>query len=111
MLTKTDLKEIDKVLKKRIREEVEAEGRNIKDELTNKIVNFRLDLSQNTREIGDRIKTLDIRINNIEKITKKGFEKIEMKLDKTSDFLDRDNMQTKNRVERIEKHLQFPTTS
>ena len=105
MLTKTDLKQMQKLL----REEAEAEGRNIRNELQSDIRESRVRIQQDIRELSDRMKHLEIRVNNAEKETKKGFQKINNRLTELFDFLDKDLMKTSKRVERIEKHLGLET--
>lgn len=76
MLTKTDLQAIDKLVSKRIREEIEAEGRNIRDELKSDIISSRIRIQQEIRDLADRIKNLEIRINSLGKDIKKDFQKL-----------------------------------
>lgn len=121
MLTKTDLKEIDKIIQKRVREEVEAEGKNIKDSLGIDIRTSRMRIQEDVRELSSRVKNLEIRIGRLEKTTqrvkkditviKKDLQRIEKKMEKSVDFIDREYLETKNRVERIEKHLNLKPIS
>lgn len=76
MLTKTDLQAIDKLFSKRIREEIEAEGRNIRDELKSDILSSRIRVQQEIRDLADRIKNLEIRTNGLEKDITKSFQKL-----------------------------------
>lgn len=105
MLTKTDLQAIDKMFSKRVREEIEAEGKNIKDELKSDILNSRIRIQQEIRDLADRIKNLEIRLNNSEKDTKKNFLALNKRFTELFNFLDKDQLRTSKRVERIEEHL------
>ena len=121
MLTKTDLKEIDKIIQKRVREEVEAEGKNIKDGLGTDIRTSRMRIQEDIRELSSRVKNIEITIGRLEKTTqtvekdiaviKKDLQRIEKKIDKSVDFIDREYLELKKRVERIEKHLKLEPLS
>lgn len=94
MLTKSDLSEIRKI----IREEVENELNAAKDELQADISMSRMRIQNDINELTDRIKNLEIRV------TKMHTElKTEIKM--VSHFLDKENMETIKRVEKIEDHL------
>ena len=73
MLTKVDLQSIDKLVSKRIREEVEAEGRNTRDELKSDLITSRMRIQQEIGDLADRIKNLEIRVNNSSTDSKKGW--------------------------------------
>lgn len=111
MLTKTDLSSIDKIVKKRVRQEVEAEGKNIRDDSRSELRSTRMRIQEDVRELSDRTKNLEVRTNSLEKEMKKGFKKIEKSLEKTSDFLDREDLKSKKRIKRIEKHLNLKPIS
>lgn len=111
MLTKSDLQAIDKLITRRIREEVEAEGRNIRDELKGDIQESRVRIQQEIRDLSDRIKNIEIRVNNFEKDSKKEFQKLNKRFTDLFDFLDKDQLRTLKRVERIEEHLNLPSIS
>lgn len=110
MLTKTDLQAIDKLLGKRVREEIEAEGKNTRDDLKSDIINFRIRIQQEIRELADRIKNLEIHMNNFEKDNKKEFLKLNKRFTDLFDFLGKDQLKTLKRVERIEEHLNLEPT-
>ncbi|HEY5601417.1 MAG TPA: hypothetical protein VIK81_05035 [Patescibacteria group bacterium] len=76
MLTKNDLLAIDKLMTKRIREEVEAEGRNVRDEVKGNLQESRIRILQDIRDLSDRIKNLEIRVNYLSKESKKEFQKL-----------------------------------
>lgn len=98
MLTKTDLSAIEKIVRKVsgvvVREEIEAEGENIRSEVMSEIKLAGMRSATELREINDRLKNLEI--------TSK---KIQTDLRKTSDFLDRENLKVVKRVDKIENHL------
>ena len=110
MLTKSDLSAIDKLVSKRIREEVEAEGKNTRDELKSDVITSRMRLDQQIRELAGRIKNLEIRVNKADKNSEKGFKKLDKRFTDLFDFLDKDQLKTAKRVEKIEKHLKFPAS-
>ena len=109
MLTKGDLSAIDKVVAKRVREEVEAEGKNTRDELKSDVITARMRLDQRIGELADRIKNLEISVNNSDKNSKKGFQKLDKRFTGLFDFLDKDQLKTAKRVKRIEEHLKLPS--
>jgi len=90
MLTKSDLSEIRKV----IREEVEAESENTKNDLRSEMKMNMIRTVSELRELNTRMKNLEIKTNIIQKDVKY-----------TADFLDRENIKTKKSVQRIEEHL------
>ena len=96
MLTKTDLKEIRKIL----REEVETESQNIKTELQSDIIMSKMRIMSELDKIKDRLKNIEIKTNKIQKDLKYAVN-----------FLDKDSLRISNRVERIEKHLKLPPLS
>ena len=96
MLTKTDLKEIKKI----VREETEAESENTKNELLSEMKMNMIRTVEELRELNTRNKNLEIKINKIQKDIKY-----------TVDFLDRDHLKTQKRVQRIEEHLGFEPVS
>ena len=90
MLNKTDLSQIKKI----VREEVEAEGENIRSEINSEIKLAGMRTTTELQEVNTRLKNLEITTRKIQK-----------DLAKTSDFLDRENLRTVKRVRIIEKHL------
>lgn len=92
MLTKGDLTSIDKLVSKRIRDEVEAEGKNTRDELKSNLITSRMRAEQQTRELADRIKNLEIRVNNADKNSTKGFQKLDKRFTHLFNFLDKDQL-------------------
>ena len=62
MLTKTDLKEIRKI----IREEVETESQNIKTELQSDMIMSTMRIMSELDKIKDRLKNIEIKTNKIQ---------------------------------------------
>jgi hypothetical protein len=89
-LTNDDLKKIRGV----VREEVEAEVGNAKRDLDASISSVRLRNSYELNQINNRLKNLEI-----------GQSKIQKDLDSTIDFLDKQDIKTEKRIERVEKKL------
>lgn len=104
MLTKSDLSQIKKLIqeetRKIVREEVEVELDDFKSSLTAELKLTRMRIEGEIGQLSNRVKNLEIASRRIEK-----------KLDKAIDFLDRDIMNTLKRVERIETHLKLPSIS
>lgn len=96
MLTKRDLKEIRKIL----REEVEAESQNIKEELQADMKMNLVRTLTEIRELKDRMKNLEI-----------GVRKIQKDLKYAIDFLDKEGLKITKRVDRIEEHLNLDPIS
>ena len=94
MLTKADLKEIQKIVevvtKRIIREEIEAEIEVLKDELQSDIKMAQIRIQGDVRELTDKIKNLEIQIRKPRKDLKT-----------TTDFLDKEGLITVKRVRRI----------
>jgi uncharacterized protein YpuA (DUF1002 family) len=100
VLTKTDLKAIDKIVKKRIREEVEAESQNTKKELGSEMKMNLVRTIAELRELKDRLKNVEIDTRKIQKDLKH-----------TVNFLDKEGLKITKRVDGTEKHLQLPSIS
>lgn len=92
MLTKADFSKF----KELVREEVEAEGENIKSELSSDIRMWGVRTASELQEVNSRLKNLEISVRKVQKDLKK-----------TSDFLDRENLKVVRRVDKIEEHLGF----
>src|SRR3989344_8820144 len=99
MLTKSDLSQIRKV----IREEVENEVRTTRTELQADITMARMRLQSEIQELKDRIKNLEIRITKMHRELKE-----EIKI--VSHVLDKENLRTIKKVEKIEEHLGLSST-
>lgn len=94
MLTKTDLQAIDRIVKKRVREEIEVEIQNVKNDLQADIKMSQIRILGEINNIKDRLKNVEIKINKIQKDLKYAVN-----------FLDKEFLNTQKRVERTEKHL------
>jgi len=92
MLTKTDLREIRKV----VREEVEAEIQPLKEELQADLKMAQIRIQSDIRGLQDRTKNVEIEVRKMRKDLKT-----------TTNFLDREGLGVKKRVERIEKRLKL----
>ena len=107
MLTKTDLSKIRKL----VREEVEAEGENIRTEVNGEIKLAGIRTTTELQSVNNRLKNLEISSAKMGKdiqILKTDVKKVQKDLNKTSNFLDKENLQTVKRVRVIEEHLDFP---
>jgi hypothetical protein len=89
-LTNDDLKKIRGV----VREEVEAEVGNAKGDLDSSLSSLRLRNSYELSQISNRLKNLEV-----------GQRKIQKDLDNTIDFLDKQDIKTEKRLEKVEKKL------
>ncbi len=89
MLAKGDLTSIRKV----IREEVEAESENLQGE----IKMSQLRIMSRIGRVEDRLKNIEIKTSKIQKDVKTAVN-----------FLDKEELKTSQRVERIEEHLHLP---
>ena len=90
MLTKQDLKEIEKLTKRVVREEVETEGENIRIELGSDIRMAGMRTTHELSEVNNRLKNLEIRSSRVEK----GIIKLQRDLKVTSNTLDVENLKT-----------------
>ena len=97
MLTKDDLKQIRSV----VREEVETEVGNAKQDLESKIFRLEIHNSSELTNINNRLKNSEIRI-------KQEIKKVYDKLDKMDMFLDKEVMADRKRIVQIEERLGFP---
>jgi|SRR3989344_580175 len=112
MLTKEDLKAIQKLIqqetRKIIREEVEAEVKNASNELGSDLRMARMEIQSDIRELSTRTKNVEIALNRVEKDTiqlKKGQRSIASKLNKFTKLLDRDIMYNRESLRRVEEKL------
>lgn len=98
MLTQQDLQAIETLVRKIVREEVENEVSSLKDELQADINHAQIRIRAEIDELKDRVKNFEIRVTTMHKELK---EEIKM----VSHFLDKENVKTLKRVEKIETHL------
>lgn len=96
MLTKSDLINIKRIVKEIVREEIEAEGENIKTELGSDITQLKIRMASEFKEVNNRLKNLEIKSNKIQKDLKT-----------TINFFDKEVLGLKKRVDEIEEHLQL----
>ena len=96
MLTKSDLKEFRKI----VREEVETESENTKNELQAEMKMNMVRSVGELRELNNRVKNIEVKLNKIQKDVKY-----------TVDFLDKEGLIIQKRVKRIEKHLNLEPVS
>lgn len=101
MLTKTDLSEIRKI----IREEVENETQAIKNELQADITMSRMRVQSDINELKDRIKNIEIRFAKLENKVTKMHKDLKNEIKMVVHYLDKENLKTLKRVEKIEDHL------
>jgi len=100
MLTKVDLAEIKKIIKEVVREELETEIQNVKNDLQSEMkMNLIRTLSE-IKDVKDRLKNLEIKINQIQKDLKFSV-----------DFLDKVGLSFQSRMNKIEKHLGLESVS
>lgn len=92
MLTKADLSNIRKI----IREEVESESVNVKEELVAEIKLSRMELQKEIRALAERVKNLEIGVRKIQKDVKT-----------VINFFDKEYLNLRKRVEVIEEHLRL----
>ncbi len=98
MLTKSDLTQIRKV----VREEIENESQSIRNELGADITSSRMRIQSEINELKDRIKNLGISMTKMHKELKS-----EIKL--IANVLDKENLKTLKKVQKIETHLGLAT--
>lgn len=99
MLTKNDLSQIEKVMRKVAREEIENEAQATRDELGGDIVSLKVSLFSELREIKDRIKNLEIRVTKVHADLKKEIRKF-------FDFHDEDLKHVKKRLDVVENKIE-----
>ena len=94
MLTKTDLQQIQKLM----REEIEVEAQRTRDELQAEIKLSRMEINTALGKIEDRLKSVEVK-----------FSKIQKDIDVIISYFDRENISFGKRITRIEHHLQLAT--
>lgn len=112
MLTKDDLKQIRGVM----REEIETEGRNIRDDVESKLFETKVRVVTEVSELSNRVKNLEIRTNSLDTKVTNGFKKIANSLNRiqkdvtnTRNFLDNRDIANEKRIKVIERKLQIQT--
>lgn len=89
-MQKSDIDQIGKLVRKIVREEVEAESKDITRTLDQEIRMSRMHIQQDISELDDRMKNVEIRVDNL------GKDIVDLKKDVTD---------VKKRVRKIEKHV------
>ena len=93
MLTKDDLKKLKEI----VREEIEAEGENLKNEINGTVSMSGIKIRSELKEVKTRLKNVEV-----------GVKKLQKDLKTVSDTLDKDIIKTQKRVNRVERHLHLP---
>lgn len=107
MLTKSDLNQIRKV----IRQEVKVEVKDSTQTLGSQIRISRMQVQANIGELDDRMKNVEIRLDDVGsqvKKTQKDVSQIKRNQDTMLDLLDREQMQQRKRIIRLEEHTGLP---
>ncbi|OGH20095.1 MAG: hypothetical protein A3D74_03365 [Candidatus Levybacteria bacterium RIFCSPHIGHO2_02_FULL_37_13] len=105
MLTKSDLQQIERIVRTIVREEVENETQAIKNELQADITMSRVRVQNDIGELKDRIKNIDIRLTKLENKVTKMHKDLKNEIKMVVHYLDKENIKTLKRVEKIEAHL------
>lgn len=108
MLTKTDFDQLGKLVRKVVREEVEAELKNTRDSFEHEIRTANLHLRNAMREQGDRIKNMEVRLLSVEneiKKARKDIRKLQKDVSVAIDFFNVEDTRLEKRVRKIEDHL------
>ena len=104
MLTKADLKQIRGV----IREEIETEAEDIKQEFQSGQIRIRIEVS----EVKNKIKNLEIKTTKVEKGInglKTETRKLRRDVKTAISFFDKQSISSEKRLYRIEENLDLPT--
>lgn len=108
MLTKNDLNQIRKV----IRQEVKVEVKDSTQTLGSQIRISRMQVQANIGELDDRMKNVEIRLDDVGsqvKKTQKDVSQIKRNQDTMLDLLDKEQMQQRKRITRLEEHVNLPS--
>ncbi|MCL6096126.1 MAG: hypothetical protein M1444_00370 [Patescibacteria group bacterium] len=108
MLTKIDLNQIRKV----VRQEVKVEVKDLTRTLDSQIRLSRMQVQANIGDLDDRIKNVEIRLDDVGsqvKKTQKDVSQIKRNQDTMLDLLDKEQMQQRKRITRLEEHTGLPT--
>lgn len=111
MLTKTDLSQVGKLVRKIVREEVEAEVKNSTHTLENQIRLSRMQVQNEISELNDRMKNVEIKVDGVGKDVKDvkaRVRKTEKTVDVMAKLFDKEDVSLAKRVRRIENHLSLP---
>lgn len=110
-LTKSDLDQIEKAVRKVVREEVEAEVKDSTRTLDTQIRMSKIQVQHDISELDDRMKNVEVRVDNIQKdikTSKKDLRYISKTVDIIAKNYDEEDVKLNRRVRRIEQHLMLP---
>lgn len=112
MLSKQDLNQFEKLVRKIVREEVAVESRSTRDDLQSEIKLARMELSLRLDKIDDKVKNLEIRLSQFQANTEKELKKIGSNIARLRKDLntftmsfDQDRAHLQKRIMRIESRL------
>lgn len=108
MLTKNDLDQIGKLVRKIVREEVETEVSDARKTLETQIRLSKMQIQDNINDVDDRLKNVEIAVEGLTK-DMKDVKKRVRKTEKTVDYIigkfNEEIVSTQKRVTKIEDHL------
>lgn len=112
MLTKSDLSQIRKitqeVVQKTVREEVESESQTTRSEIQSEMKLMRMRIEERLYAIENKLKDVDIKTINLEKIMKNLYadmKKIKKDVSTMIERFDREDVRIEKRIQKIEEHL------
>lgn len=111
MLTSQDIKLLEKSTRKIVREEVETEGKTIRDDLRSEILGTKMELSNNISSLGSRLKNLEIATDNLQKdvtTVKKDVKKLKKDVGGVINMADKGLIAVQKRLKVTEKQLGLP---
>lgn len=112
MLTDTDIKVLEKSIRKIVREEVTNESEDLKSRLESELKSSRMRIQIDIRELTDRLKNSEIRLTKLEKINQeilKNVKKIRKDLDTNIILSDRWVIYLDKRIRVVESDLKIKT--
>lgn len=104
MLTTSDLKAIKKI----VREEIETETKNVKEDLESEIRTANLHIREAIHDQGDRIKNVEVRLVSVDKEIKglrKDIRKLQKDVSSAINVFNVEDIRIAKRVSKIEHHL------
>ncbi len=110
-MQKSDLDQIGKLVRKIVREEVKTEVKDSTRTIENQIRLSRMQVQNEINELDDRMKNVEIRVDGVAEDVKdviKRVRKTGKTVDSMFDLLDREQMEQRRKIIRIEKHLALP---
>jgi predicted extracellular nuclease len=110
-LTKDDLKEIRKVVREEVKAEVKDTGKNLEGQI--RIT--KVEIKNGLNELDDRMKNVEIRVDNLAESTGKDLKTLTKKVNKIDSnvedvlgFLDAKDVELGKRILKVEEHLNLP---